>query len=137
MTKAQYYVGKYRVDFGVLISPESIIELERMAGANGIVVPENCDMYDLMRGYHGSYCYCQVKRHPDGTFAVVELCRGHLEERQDEADERARASAGGMMALLRKHSQRGIRAANAAKDHLSTGRIVASSLDASQALPNA
>ena len=61
-----------------------------MAGANGIELGDEYNLYDLLRGFHGSYCHCEVKRHPDGTFAVTELCRGHLEERQDEADERAR-----------------------------------------------
>lgn len=94
MNEGQYYIGKYRVDFGVLISPESVTELERMAGVSGIEIPGDCNLYNLLRGFHGSYCHCEVKRHPDGTFAVTELCQGHLEELQDEADERARALLG-------------------------------------------
>ena len=39
-------------------------------------------------------CDCGVRRHSDGTFAVTELCQGHLDELQDEADERARALLG-------------------------------------------
>ena len=93
MNGGLYYIGKYRTDFGVLISPEAIAEFERMAAAENLVLG-SFTPYDLIRGFHGSYCLCEVKRHPDGTFAVTELCQGHLDELQDEADERARALLG-------------------------------------------
>jgi len=56
MNEGQYYVGKYRVDFGILISPETVARLEETMKANGINMPEGCTMYDLLRGFHGSYC---------------------------------------------------------------------------------
>ena len=94
MNEGQYYVGKHRIDFGVLISPEAIASVEDVATANGIELAEGYTWYGLIRGYHGSYCDCGVRRHPDGTFAVIEVCQDHLDERQAEADERARALLG-------------------------------------------
>ncbi len=73
MKEGQYCIGQYRVDFGVLISPESIADLERASEANGIVLAEDCTTYDLMRGYHSSYCRCTVRRHPDSIFADTRL----------------------------------------------------------------
>ena len=90
MNEGQYYVGRYRVDFGALLSPEVIANIEEIADVNGVILAPRMTWYDLMREYHGYYCTCRVRRHPDGTFAVIEICQDHLEQQQAEADERAR-----------------------------------------------
>ena len=90
MNQGQYYVGKYRVDFGALVSPEVIANIEEIADVNGVILAPGMTWYDLMREYHGSYCACRVRRHPDGTFAVIEMCQDHVDQQQAEADERAR-----------------------------------------------
>ena len=91
MNEGKYYVGKYRIDFGELLSWEVVADIEELADVNGIILAQSITWYDLMRECHGSYCDCRVRRHPDGTFAVIEMCQDHLEQRQAEADERARA----------------------------------------------
>lgn len=91
MSEGQYYVGKYRVDFCALISSEVVANIEEIADVNGIILAQGMTWYDLMREFHGSYCNCRVRRHPDGAFAIIEMCQDHLDEQQAEADERARA----------------------------------------------
>lgn len=91
MNEGQYYTGKYRVDYGESLSSEAVASIEELADVNGIMLAPGVTWYDLMREYHGSYCVCRVRRHPDGTFAVIEMCRDHSKQQQVEADERARA----------------------------------------------
>lgn len=89
MNEGQYYVGEYRIDFGALISSEVIANIEEIADVNGVTLVQGITWYDMMREYHGSYRGCRVRRHRDGTFAVIEMCQDHLDEQQAEADERA------------------------------------------------
>ena len=94
MNQGHYYIGQYRIDFGVLISPQAITEIEEVAAVNNIIPPDGLTWYELIRGYHASYCHCDVRRHPDGTFAIVRICQDHYEELQSMADERARVLLG-------------------------------------------
>lgn len=90
MNEEQYYIGKYRIDYGDLLSSEVITNIEEITDVNGIMLAPGMTWYDLMREFHGSYCDCRMRRHPDGTFAVIEMCQDHFEQQQSEADERAR-----------------------------------------------
>lgn len=90
MNQGHYYIGQHRIDFDVLITPKAIADIEEVAAASNIALPDGWTWYELVRGYYASYCCCDVRRHPDGTFAIVRICQDHMKELQALADERAR-----------------------------------------------
>lgn len=89
MDYVEYYIGGERIDFDSVITPELVAGAEAEIDSRGLKIEEGRTVTDLFREYFASYCGCVVHRHPDGVFAVIEMCIDH--EREAQAVDNARA----------------------------------------------